>query len=51
MIGRGTRLCPNLLGPGLDKTHFQIFDHWGNFKRFEEGYTAAALTAINCTTL
>ena len=41
MIGRGTRLCPNLFGPGDDKTHFQIFDHWGNFERFEEGYTKA----------
>lgn len=38
MIGRGTRLCPNLFGPGKDKTHFQIFDHWGNFERFEQGY-------------
>ena len=41
MIGRGTRLCPNLFGPGQDKTHFQIFDHWGNFERFEEGYKKA----------
>lgn len=38
MIGRGTRLCPNLFGPGEDKTEFQIFDHWGNFERFDEGY-------------
>lgn len=29
MIGRGTRLCLNLFGSGKDKTHFQIFDHWG----------------------
>ena len=29
MIGRGTRLCKNLFGPGRHKTHFQIFDHWG----------------------
>ncbi len=35
MIGRGTRLCEGLFGPGRDKTHFQIFDHWGNFERFE----------------
>lgn len=35
MIGRGTRLCEDLFGPGRDKTHFQIFDHWGNFERFE----------------
>lgn len=41
MIGRGTRLCENLFGPGRDKTHFQIFDHWGNFERFEQGYTPA----------
>lgn len=31
MIGRGTRLCMDLFGPGHDKTEFLIFDHWGNF--------------------
>jgi type I restriction enzyme, R subunit len=35
MIGRGTRLCKNLFGPGadpaMDKSEFLIFDHWGNF--------------------
>lgn len=36
MIGRGTRLCPDLFGPGLDKTVFRIFDHWGNFEYFEQ---------------
>lgn len=36
MIGRGTRLCQNLFGPGKHKTEFQIFDHWENFKYFEE---------------
>lgn len=41
MIGRGTRLCPNLFGPGEDKTVFRIFDHWGNFERFETGYQPA----------
>ncbi len=41
MIGRGTRLRPDLFGPGKDKTHFQIFDHWGNFDRFEQGYQSA----------
>lgn len=41
MIGRGTRLCENLFGPGKDKTHFQIFDHWGNFERFELDYKPA----------
>lgn len=38
MIGRGTRLCENLFGPGKDKTKFVIFDHWGNFDYFEEKY-------------
>jgi type I restriction enzyme, R subunit len=36
MIGRGTRLCENLFGPGKDKDHFLIFDHWGNFEYFGE---------------
>ncbi|CCG40423.1 DEAD/DEAH box helicase family protein [Magnetospirillum molischianum] len=36
MIGRGTRLCENLFGPGQDKTVFRIFDHWGNFEYFEQ---------------
>lgn len=34
MIGRGTRLCPNLFGEGQDKTHFVIFDYLGNFEFF-----------------
>ncbi len=41
MVGRGTRLCPGLFGPGKDKTVFRIFDHWGNFERFEMGYQPA----------
>lgn len=38
MIGRGTRLCENLFGPGKDKTEFRIYDHYENFKYFEEEY-------------
>jgi len=38
MIGRGTRLCPNLFGPGKHKTEFLIFDHYGNFDFFEQEY-------------
>lgn len=34
MIGRGTRLCPNLFGPGKDKEFFLIIDHWNNFSFF-----------------
>ncbi len=36
MIGRGTRLCPGLFGPGEDKAIFRIFDHWANFEYFEQ---------------
>ncbi|PKN41271.1 MAG: restriction endonuclease subunit R [Deltaproteobacteria bacterium HGW-Deltaproteobacteria-18] len=41
MIGRGTRLCKDLYGPGKDKSIFRIFDHWGNFDYFEENATEA----------
>ncbi|MCY4459635.1 MAG: DEAD/DEAH box helicase family protein [Albidovulum sp.] len=44
MIGRGTRLCPGLFGPGNDKSVFRIFDHWGNFARFDIGYQPAQPT-------
>lgn len=36
MIGRGTRLCPDLFGKGKDKTHFIIFDYCGNFEYFDQ---------------
>ena len=36
MIGRGTRLCENLLGPGQDKECFRIFDYCSNFEFFRE---------------
>ncbi|GAB4265836.1 DEAD/DEAH box helicase family protein [Thermincola ferriacetica] len=34
MIGRGTRLCKDLFGPGMDKENFLIFDFCGNFEFF-----------------
>ena len=34
MIGRGTRLCPNVFGNGEDKTEFYIFDYCRNFEYF-----------------
>jgi len=34
MIGRGTRLSPNLFGEGEDKTSFNIFDFCNNFYYF-----------------
>lgn len=36
MIGRGTRLCPDIFGPGQDKEYFLIFDFCGNFDYFGE---------------
>ncbi len=35
MIGRGTRLCPDVFGPDKPKDHFLIFDVCGNFDFFE----------------
>lgn len=37
MIGRGTRLCPNLFGMGQDKTEFLVFDLCKNFQFFAQG--------------
>lgn len=34
MIGRGTRLCPDLLGIGIDKEKFLVFDFCNNFDFF-----------------
>ena len=36
MIGRGTRLCKDIFGEGIDKTQFYIFDCCRNFEFFEE---------------
>ena len=36
MIGRGTRLCPDLFGPGDDKRDFRVFDFCFNFDYFRE---------------
>ena len=50
MVGRGTRLCPNLLGPGFHKSKFRIFDVCGNLEFFgqdpdlAEPKVAASLT-------
>jgi len=49
MLGRGTRLCPNLFGPGDDKQDFYVFDFCGNFEFFNtdpaiaDGRVAASL--------
>lgn len=36
MIGRGTRLCPDLFGVGQHKTHFNVFDYCQNFEFFNQ---------------
>lgn len=34
MVGRGTRICKDLFGPGQDKEKFIIFDYFDNLKTF-----------------
>lgn len=36
MIGRGTRLCPDLFGPGQHKANFYVFDFCGNLEYFSQ---------------
>ena len=36
MLGRGTRLCPDLFGPGQDKQFFYIFDYCQNLEYFSQ---------------
>lgn len=41
MVGRGTRLCPDLFEPGVDKKEFVIFDYCQNLEFFDanpDGY-------------
>jgi type I restriction enzyme, R subunit len=41
MIGRGTRLCPDLFGPGQDKKDFLVFDFCGNLEFFSQDLPTA----------
>jgi len=36
MLGRGTRLCPDLYGPGQDKQFFNVFDYCQNLEFFSQ---------------
>ncbi|WP_246697427.1 DEAD/DEAH box helicase family protein [Rhizobium sp. G21] len=36
IIGRGTRLCPDLFGPGEDKEFFRVFDYCQNLEYFRQ---------------
>ena len=49
MIGRGTRLCPELLD-GEDKKKFYIFDFCGNFEffRMNQGKPMANMIPLQC---
>lgn len=40
MIGRGTRLAPDIFGPGRDKSEFYVFDFCANFEYFSEHFDA-----------
>jgi type I restriction enzyme, R subunit len=50
MVGRGTRLCPNLFGPDQHKEFFYLFDYCQNLEFFKqnlpptEGSLAASLS-------
>ncbi|MGH2882438.1 MAG: DEAD/DEAH box helicase family protein, partial [Solirubrobacteraceae bacterium] len=47
MLGRGTRLCPDLFGPGQDKTQFYIFDFCQNLEFFNQNpETSAGALAV-----
>ncbi len=49
MVGRGTRLCPDLFGPGVDKEFFYVFDYCQNlefFGRKPEGYEAPVQESV-----
>lgn len=49
MLGRGTRLCPDLFGPDRHKKEFYLFDYCGNLEFFNQnpegiaGNTVASL--------
>lgn len=49
MVGRGTRLCPDLFGPGIDKDSFRIFDFCQNLEYF--GQNPATKEASNSRSL
>jgi type I restriction enzyme R subunit len=40
MPGRGTRLCPDLFGPGLHKAFFCVFDYCQNLEYFSQNIPA-----------
>ncbi|MEQ8879106.1 MAG: DEAD/DEAH box helicase family protein, partial [Cyclobacteriaceae bacterium] len=50
MIGRGTRLCSDVFGPGMPKKEFLIFDTCGNFEFFGESKSTKESSSIKSLT-
>jgi len=46
MLGRGTRLCPDLFGPGRDKECFFVFDYCQNLEYFSQDMLATEGSAV-----
>jgi type I restriction enzyme R subunit len=40
MLGRGTRFCPDLFGPGKHKEYFSVFDYCQNLEYFNQNIVA-----------
>jgi type I restriction-modification system R subunit (endonuclease) len=49
MIGRGTRLSPDLFGPGMNKQGFLIFDYYDNFRYFSTTGTWSTVAGSGTT--
>lgn len=47
MVGRGTRLSPDVFGPGMDKQGFLIFDYYDNFNFFRTRNTWSTVNAYS----
>jgi type I restriction enzyme R subunit len=46
MLGRGTRLCPDLFGPGQHKELFYVFDYCQNLEYFSQNIPATEGSAV-----
>jgi len=47
MLGRGTRLCPDLFGPGQDKESFFLFDYCQNLEYLSQDIPATEGSAVD----
>jgi type I restriction enzyme R subunit len=46
MLGRGTRLCPDLFAPGQDKENFFVFDYCQNLEYFSQDLAGTEGSAV-----